>query len=78
MRSAERQKLIGGFDQYVKDQQAKQKMKAPTVRRRFGSVLDELAYLDGRLMFWMYVRMAPSRARPVAERMARLLRRIPA
>lgn len=46
-------------------------------RRRFRSVLDELQYLEQRLMFWLYERMRPSRARPFAERMARLLRRVP-
>lgn len=47
--------------------------KAPKTRKRFRSVLDELSYLNERLMYWLYRRSQPGRARPFAARMQRLL-----
>jgi tetratricopeptide (TPR) repeat protein len=51
------------------------KAKPPPVRRKFAGMWDEIGYLHDRLLYWLYGRADPRKARPHAERLARLLPR---
>jgi hypothetical protein len=47
--------------------------KPPPDRRTFSDARDELEYLFHKLLYWLYEREAPRRARHFAERLERLL-----
>ncbi|MCI0464622.1 MAG: hypothetical protein L0Z62_47455 [Gemmataceae bacterium] len=49
------------------------KTKPPPDRRRFADARDEAEYLYHKLLYWLYEREDPARARAFAERLARLL-----
>jgi len=40
------------------------KVKAPPDRRKFASAWDEIGYLYGKLLYWLYQREAAGKARP--------------
>jgi tetratricopeptide (TPR) repeat protein len=49
------------------------KANPPPDRRKFADAWDEVSYLYDKLLFWLYQRQDPRRARPYAERLAKLL-----
>jgi hypothetical protein len=49
------------------------KSKPPTTRRKFVTVWDEIGYLYDKLLYWLYQRADPTKARPFVERLERLL-----
>jgi tetratricopeptide (TPR) repeat protein len=49
--------------------------KPPADRRKFGGAWDEINYLRDKVLYWLYARGEPIRARPYARRMIRLLTR---
>jgi hypothetical protein len=51
------------------------KAKPPPDRRKFTSEGDEVGYLYDKLLYWLYQRANPPRARPYAQRMERILER---
>jgi tetratricopeptide (TPR) repeat protein len=51
------------------------KGKRPADRRKFANEWDEIGYLYDKLLYWLYGRADPERARPYAERLERLLPR---
>ncbi|HMC64179.1 MAG TPA: hypothetical protein VKI65_04505 [Gemmataceae bacterium] len=51
------------------------KTKSAATRRNFRSAWDEIVYLYDKLLYWFYDRQDPRRARPLAQRLERLLRK---
>lgn len=51
------------------------KSKPPPVRRKFAHAWDEIDYLHFRLLYWLYERADPAKARPYADRLQRILRK---
>lgn len=49
------------------------KTDPPPARRKFTSIRDKAEYLYDNLLYWLYEREEPNRARPFAERLARML-----
>jgi hypothetical protein len=49
--------------------------KPPPQRRKFANDWDEIQYLYDKLLYWLYQREVPAKARPFAERLERLLAR---
>jgi hypothetical protein len=49
------------------------KTKPPPDRRKFAGPWDEIDYLYHKLLYWLYRRADPERARPYAERLERAL-----
>jgi hypothetical protein len=47
--------------------------KPPPQRRKFANDWDEINYLYDKVLYWLYQREAPAKARPFAERLERLL-----
>jgi hypothetical protein len=47
--------------------------KPATVRRKFAGTRDEAEYLYDKLLYWLYERESPVRARAFAQRLGRLL-----
>jgi hypothetical protein len=52
------------------------KTKPPPDRRKFASDADELSYLYQKLLYWLYQRDDSRKARPYAERLERLLKKV--
>jgi hypothetical protein len=52
------------------------KTEPPPDRRKFADARDEAEYLYHKLLYWLYEREDPARARAFAERLARLLSRV--
>jgi hypothetical protein len=52
------------------------KSKPPPGRRTFASQWDEIGYLYDKLLYWLYQREDPLKARPYARRLARLLPKV--
>jgi hypothetical protein len=52
--------------------------KAPPTRRRFSGDWDEIEYLYGKLLYWLYEQGSRAKARPFAERLERLLANVSA
>lgn len=52
------------------------KTKPPTLRRKFANEWDEIGYLYDKLLYWLYQREDPSKARPYANRLERLLPKV--
>jgi hypothetical protein len=50
--------------------------KSPPDRRKFANEWDEIGYLYDKLLYWLYQRAAPGKARPYALRLEQLLSRI--
>lgn len=53
------------------------KTKAPRSRRRFASAWDEIQYLYDKLLYWLYERAEPGKARPFGRRLKHLLGKTP-
>jgi tetratricopeptide (TPR) repeat protein len=51
------------------------KVKPPPPRRKFANTWDEIGYLYDKLLYWLYQREDAGKARPYAERLAKLLRK---
>jgi tetratricopeptide (TPR) repeat protein len=51
------------------------KDNAPPERRKFAGDWDEIGHLYDKLLYWLYEREDPAKARPYARRLERLLRR---
>jgi tetratricopeptide (TPR) repeat protein len=49
------------------------KTKPPPDRRKFADAWDEIGYLHSKLLYWLYQRAEPEKARPYAERLEPLL-----
>jgi hypothetical protein len=49
------------------------KSKPPPDRRKFANAWEEIAYLYDKLLYWLYRRADPGKARPYADRLERLL-----
>jgi tetratricopeptide (TPR) repeat protein len=49
------------------------KVKSPSIRHKFANEWDELEYLYDQLLYWLYERQNPAKARRYAKRMAPLL-----
>lgn len=47
--------------------------KPPPVRRKFANAWDEIRYLYDKLLYWLYQREDPGKARSYAERLEKLL-----
>jgi hypothetical protein len=52
------------------------KTKPPPGRRTFADARDEMEYLYHKLLYWLYDREEPTRARVYAKRLARLLSKV--
>ena len=48
-------------------------LKPPPDRRKFADAWDEIEYLRDKLLYWLYQRQDKDKARPYADRLARLL-----
>lgn len=49
------------------------KTKPPPHRRKFANEGDEIEYLYDKLLYWLHVRHEADKARPYAERLAKVL-----
>jgi tetratricopeptide (TPR) repeat protein len=54
------------------------KPNPPADRRKFTTEWDEIGYLYDKLLYWLYQRADPGKARVFADRLERLLSRVPA
>jgi hypothetical protein len=52
------------------------KSKPPPVRRKFATEWEEIGYLYDKLLYWLYRRADEGRARPYADRLERILRKV--
>jgi hypothetical protein len=50
--------------------------KPPPLRRKFANEWEEIGYLYDRLLYWLYRRADPGKARPYADRVERLLGKV--